>query len=284
VILEALYDLPATLGAALLIGATVAVSLLVLFVAQRLIPHPLRRSHNDVAGFLIAIVGVIYAVLLGFIAVAVWEDYNAADAIVQREASLAGDIYLDAVNMRGKMGDPLRKLVREYLDAVIDEEFPAMLHGEWSPRVSQLLERMHSAVFAYRFRGPVFSDVLAHVNSLDDERRDRLINANSGLQSVAWFVLLAGSGLTVIFCTLFGVPDVRVHAAMTGLVAASIALVLFLIVSFDYPFRGANRISSAAFEEVRSSVEHHEAALARGEERAPPSAPGAPVGSPTPGD
>jgi len=256
VILEALYDLPAALCAALLIGVTIGASLLVLLAA-----HRLRRSHNDVAGFLIAIVGVIYAVLLGFIAVAVWQDYNAADAIVQHEASTAGDIYLDAVNMKANMGDELRKLVREYLDAVIDEEFPAMRTGGWSPRVGEVLNRMHGAAFAYRYRGPVFSDVLAHVNSLADQRRDRLINAKSGLQPVAWFVLLAGSGLTVVFCALFGFPDLRLHAIMTSLVAASIALVLFLIVSFDYPFRGAVSISPAAFEQVREAVEHREAML-----------------------
>jgi hypothetical protein len=37
-----------------------------------------RQGHNDVAGFIYAVVGVIYAVLLALMVIAVWEDYEKA--------------------------------------------------------------------------------------------------------------------------------------------------------------------------------------------------------------
>src|SRR3954463_10233261 len=128
-LLDFLYSVPATVGAALIVGGIVAMSVAGLLLVHRIVPHALRRSHNDVAGVLIAVVGVVYAVLLAFVAVAVWQDYNTADAIVHREASLAGDIHQDALNMKPPAGPELRRLVRTYLRVVVDEEWPAMRAG-----------------------------------------------------------------------------------------------------------------------------------------------------------
>jgi hypothetical protein len=261
-LLDFLYSVPATVSAALIVGGVVGLSVAGLLLVHRLVPHALRRSHNDVAGVLIAVVGVVYAVLLAFIAVAVWQDYNSADAIVHREASLAGDIHQDALNMRAPAGPQLRELVRAYLHVVVDEEWPAMRDGGESAHASAVLGQLQNAIFTYQYRGPIFSDVLQRVNALADARRDRLINGNSGLQPVAWFVLLAGSALTISFCFLFGVPDLRLHALMTAAVAASVALVIFLIVSFDYPFRGAVSISPAAFVNVLTAIDAQTAAPA----------------------
>jgi hypothetical protein len=42
-------------------------------LVQRLVPSEKRQQHNDVAGFLYAVVGVVYAVLLALLVIAVWE-------------------------------------------------------------------------------------------------------------------------------------------------------------------------------------------------------------------
>jgi hypothetical protein len=50
---------------------------------------------NDLAGFPIAVIGVLYAVLLAFIAIATWESFSRASDIVESESDFAGGIYLD---------------------------------------------------------------------------------------------------------------------------------------------------------------------------------------------
>jgi hypothetical protein len=49
-----------------------------LALVQRLVPTEVRQGHNDVAGLIYAVVGVIYAVLLALMVIAVWEDYEKA--------------------------------------------------------------------------------------------------------------------------------------------------------------------------------------------------------------
>ena len=57
----------------LTVCAVALVAVAGLGAVQRLVPAARRQEHNDVAGFIYAVVGVIYAVLLALMVIAVWE-------------------------------------------------------------------------------------------------------------------------------------------------------------------------------------------------------------------
>jgi hypothetical protein len=64
-----------------------------LAVVQRLVPPERREQHNNVAGFIYAVLGVAYAVLLAFVAIAVWQDYNTAQTNIESEANELAGVY-----------------------------------------------------------------------------------------------------------------------------------------------------------------------------------------------
>jgi hypothetical protein len=249
-VVDLVYSLPTFLVGAIIVAVSVAGSVAGLVVFHRYVSIDVRRAHNDVAGFIISVVGVIYAVLLAFIAVAVWADFNKTEGIVEREASLAGDIFVDALDTPEPVGGEIRRHLREYVDRVVHDEWPALRAHERSDRAAAALRELRTAVFRSVDRGPVFQEILDRLNSLYDARRERLFQANQGLQAIAWFVVIVGGVLTVAFTYLFGAPNLRLHLAMTGVLAASIALVIILIVAFDYPFRGAASVTSEPFANV----------------------------------
>src|SRR5918998_1901968 len=74
-----------------MVCAVALVAVAGLEVMQRLVPAARRREHNDVAGFIYAVVGVIYAVLLALMVIAVWEEHEAAKATVREEANELAD-------------------------------------------------------------------------------------------------------------------------------------------------------------------------------------------------
>jgi hypothetical protein len=51
------------LGAVVIVGGSLLLTLLVIAIVRRLISHQTLARHNDVAGFVYATTGVIYAVL-----------------------------------------------------------------------------------------------------------------------------------------------------------------------------------------------------------------------------
>src|SRR4028119_2316922 len=79
---------------------------------RRLVPAERRREHNDVAGFIYAVVGVIYAVLLALTVIAVWEEHEAAKATVREEANELADVFWLARRLPAPEGPRLQAPAR----------------------------------------------------------------------------------------------------------------------------------------------------------------------------
>jgi zinc transporter ZupT len=58
---------------------SVLVAVAGLMLVQPLVPATRRKEHNDVAGFIYAVLGVAYAVMLGLMIIAVWESFAKAE-------------------------------------------------------------------------------------------------------------------------------------------------------------------------------------------------------------
>jgi hypothetical protein len=102
-----IYNNPTWLWGTVLVALFTAVSCGGLLVFHRLVHVSVRKAHNDLAGFTIAVIGVLYAVLLAFIAIATWESFSKASDIVENESDLAGGIYLiPRVCRRPRAADP----------------------------------------------------------------------------------------------------------------------------------------------------------------------------------
>lgn len=58
----------------LIVGSSIVLSLLVLWIVRKVFSHEQLTPHNEVSGFVYAAIGVIYAVILGFAVISVWEE------------------------------------------------------------------------------------------------------------------------------------------------------------------------------------------------------------------
>ena len=92
------------------------------------------------------IVGVAYAVLIAFIAVAAWESYSGADRIVDAEASLIGNLYRDTTGLPEDKGAPMRADIKTYLDQVIHKEFPSQQMGTLGHAGRETLVHFHGLI------------------------------------------------------------------------------------------------------------------------------------------
>jgi hypothetical protein len=110
----------------LLLCVAMALAVGGLIVVQRLVPIAVRRQHNDVAGFIYAVLGVTYAVLLGLMVVAVWEEWNSAAVTADDEASSLAEIFWIADRMPESDGHHIQELARVYARVVVNEEWPLM--------------------------------------------------------------------------------------------------------------------------------------------------------------
>lgn len=253
-------SLPTTEAVLLAMLASTAAATAGLFIVHPVIPHRMRSVHNDVSGFILATVGVVYAVLLAFIAVAVWQDFDQADRLVQTEANLVGDLYRDTAALPDPTAQALRHYLFVYAETVVQDEWPALSAGRVEEAAGwQLLDRFHLDLVQLHAPDPgtvsLQAGMVNLLNELYDARRGRFHAATTDLPSILWWNLLAGAVLLMLFAYLFGVPNIVMHAAMVGLLGATIGLVLALIVLLSHPFRGENHVSVEPFNRLVMSVE-----------------------------
>ena len=243
----------------LVVSVSVVIAIVGLTLVQRMVSSQLRQQHNDVAGFIYAVLGVIYAVLMALVVIAVWEDYAAARDTVEREASELDDVFRLAHPLPDPEGRQLQELARSYAQVVVDEEWAMMAQGRTSPQAWELLDQMtlrfENVEVRTRAEQVLYGETLDRMNELADARNARLVEAGEGIPIVLWGVLIVGGVLVVGFTYLFGLENTLVHKLMVAVLALIISLVLFTIGVLEYPFSGDVRVSPEPFEVVLERFE-----------------------------
>jgi hypothetical protein len=249
------------------VGGTCLVALAGLEVVQRLVPATSRQRHNDVAGFIYAALGVIYAVLIALVVIAVWEEYEAASVTVEQEANALAEIAWLAHRLPEPEGSHIQELCRSYAEEVVDNEWPLMEQGE-APLMTQVEETPTGWTLIDEIRASLqevepqtqadeqlYAEGLDQVQRLADARRMRLVAAEEGVPAVLWSVLIFGGVAAVGFTYLFGLENTWAHRLMVLTLASVIGLVLFTIGAMEHPFSGGARIGTEAFELILERFE-----------------------------
>jgi hypothetical protein len=251
----------------LVIGGICLLSLGGLELVGRFVPADRRRAHNDVAGFIYAALGVIYAVLLALVVIAVWEEYDAAGVTVEQEANAAGDIFWLADRLPEPRGTHVQELVRSYAEEVVEHEWPLMEQGQ-TPLMTQtrgtpagwtIIDDIRQNIQNFEPRTQaeeqLSAEGLDQVDALSDARRMRLVAAEEGIPGVLWAVLIFGGIAAIGFTYLFGLENTWAHRLMVLTLAAVIGLVLFTIGAMEHPFSGGARIGTGAFDLILERFE-----------------------------
>jgi hypothetical protein len=249
------------------VGGACLVALAGLEVVQRLVPATSRQPHNDVAGFIYAALGVIYAVLIALVVIAVWEEYDAASVTVEQEANALAEIAWLAHRLPEPEGAHIQELARSYAHEVVDNEWPLMEQGQ-APLMTQvertptgwtLIDDIRASLQEIEPRTPadeqLYAEGLDQVQRLGDARRMRLVAAEEGIPAVLWAVLIFGGIAAIGFTYLFGLENTWAHRLMVLTLAAVIGLVLFTIGAMEHPFSGGARIGTEAFDLVLERFE-----------------------------
>jgi hypothetical protein len=259
------------LGAVVIVGGSLLLTLLAVALVRRLVSHQTLARHNDVAGFVYATTGVTYAVVLAFVVIAVWENYAATREVADREASAVGALYRLATGFP----DPHRAAAQEaalaYAEVVVDVSWPAMEDGEAPPpQASAALDHLYAVYtqpdLVEAVNPQQYDESLDLLNEVSITRRGRILASNSGLPGILWLVLIGGGALVVAFAFLFGVESPYSQAAILGALTVTISLLLFVVADAQHPFRGSFAVDPEGMESVLAQFGH----------------PAAPAATPTP--
>ena len=215
--------------------------------------------NNEIAGFKFATVGVLYAVLVAFAIIMVWERFADAENAVSQEAAAASALYRLASGT-----DPdsvaLRRTLDNYLALAIERDWPQMALEGNSGDVRLALDGVYgSAVRLAQSGSRPTAVLLAMFNQLDaltQARRTRLHLAIGIVPPMLWVVLTLGGVLTVGFTLFFGTRNLRAQIMMTGILSTLVFMSLLVIVSINHPFTGPVHVESEPLRAVLDEFGH----------------------------
>ncbi len=216
------------------------------------------KLHNDVAGFIFATLGVIYAVLLAFLVVINWQDFDEAQKNVAKEANYLASVYRDSTPLPAAFRSELKNNLVDYVNSIIADEWPIMIKGERSPKTQGTQERIWRLFSSYQPRNETqkifFTEALKKLNDASEMRRARISQASSTIHPILYFVLLIGGLLTISFTLFFGSENFVPQIIMTSMLAAMIALTLFTIIVLDCPFAGDISVKPDVFKSILTTL------------------------------
>ncbi len=200
------------------------------------------KINNEVAGFKFAVVGVIYAVILGFATVVTWEKFRDAEAAVLQEAGGITALYRLADGLETPATVQIQNLVVTYAHEVIDDDFRAMSKGNYSHKATQTLDDIYNAVIAHAAHGngepAIVPEMLYQLDQVTQARRARLSAAAGIIPDVIWLFLVCGAAVTVLFTFFFGSASLIAQVMMNGLLSFLVFMALWVIAEINFPFTG----------------------------------------------
>lgn len=207
---------------------------------------------NEVAGLIFGAISLIYSLILAFVIVAVWTNYDDLNQTVEKETDKLNSILAHSVTLPDSLKQPLAKVIGSYCNQVI--------HSEWRMQGTEVSHHP-SAIPALRLRllqfepqnklqESIYSVVEDDLSCISDLRRARLDHTRSHVPDLVWLILKAGSMMLIIFSYFLNASSEKLKRIYLFFLGSIIAMSLFLVYTLDHPFTGSAQVSKKPYETI----------------------------------
>ena len=250
------FDTPLLIVGSVLVvamGSLAAVGLL--FVRRRILPR-LRITEQDgeFVNTMVQSVMMFYALTVAMISIAVWQSYSDASKSVSQEATALAVLYRDVSSYPLPVRTQLQDALRKYVKYVIRDAWPEQQAGRVPQGGVERIRRFEEILTGFEpsteGQKILHAETLRAHDQMIEARRMRLDAVQTALPGIMWTVIFVGAALGLIGSYLFRVGDARLHMSLVMLLATFIALVIFVVLAFDRPFRGDMGIGSEPYQLV----------------------------------
>lgn len=234
-----IHALPLGWMAVLVVGSTWLIAAAIHWLVQRLAVGERARVFKAISPGLLPPLGMIFGLLVAFLAAQVWGDVDRAHTTVNREASALRAVVILSEGFPAAAAR-VRGLVRQHIQEA-EAEWPAMARGRATLTVipAPLAEAMQVMLaLPVHGEGQVAAQraIVAEIENALDARRQRVLISQSEVNQVKWICLLLEA-----ICTLAAIAMVHCDNRMTaaiamGLFATAMGVCILLITAHDRPF------------------------------------------------
>jgi hypothetical protein len=255
-----LLNLPVLWMAVVVFAATYLLAAGIYCAVTRLAVNDRARAFKALSPGMLPPLGILFALLVGFIAVEVWNNYDKAKVAVVSEASALRAVVLLAGTFPEEQKTRIYALIDRHIEDAINKEWPAMAQQRATLstlRANALIEALQVVLTlkpADDSQRTTQPEMIKALQTALDARRQRIVVSQSTVGRVKWAgILLQG------LCTLVAIAmvhsDNRLSCAIAlTLFATGIALSLLLIAAYSRPFTGEISVRPDLLKQVLTSA------------------------------
>jgi hypothetical protein len=249
---EAFHRLPLWLMALVILGSGFLAAWLTVFLVTRMVKHP----ETALVHSLLSPLGMIFGLLAVFIIAQVWDGVTRAELALEKEASALRMVVLLSSGFPPETEDKLKELVRNHIDVIVREEWPAMArHAATLTYAPSSLSESLRLVLAFHPVSPggiaAQREIINNIETALDARRQRIILSQGRVDSVKWICLFVQATCLLIAIAMLHTKDrLGTWVALT-LFVIGVSVSVLLIASHDLPFTGELAIRPDILLQVR---------------------------------
>jgi Protein of unknown function (DUF4239) len=253
-----LLNLPIPWMALVIFAAIYLVTAVIYLIVIGLAKDDQARAFKALSPGMLPPLGIIFGLLVGFIAVQVWNDFDRAKVAVASEASALRGVLLLAESFPEEQKSRLRALVNRHIEEAVKQEWPAMAEQRATlatlPRA--LMETLQVALTlkpADDNQRTAQREMVSALERAADARRQRIVISQSSVNSVKWAAILL-QGLIALIAIAMVHSDNRLTCAIAlTMFAAGIAASVLLIATYTRPFTGDISVGPDLLQQVITS-------------------------------
>jgi Protein of unknown function (DUF4239) len=254
------YDIPNWLFGVLTVLLFVGIGLGGLYATRGWVTrlHRGEHDHNDLVGFYMAAVTVLYAVCVGLLAIGAWATYSDVQGKVDHEAATMAGLYRDTAAYPEPVRSMMQQDLREYTRQAIDVGWPLQRQGIVPNSSNAALNDFQDHFMSFEPRTEreriLAGETYRTYNELTESRRVRLNSVSAEMPGPLWVLVVAGAFVCLGVSWFYHAGNFSVHFCMTVLFASLLGLLIYLIAVLDNPYRGKVSVSPEALERVYEQV------------------------------
>jgi acyl-homoserine lactone acylase PvdQ len=250
-----LHDLSIGWLALVVFAATYLVAAAIFVIVMALATGRRAEAFKAVSAGLLPPMGLLFGLLVAFLASQVWSDTDRAQLAVDREASSLRSVDLLMQAFPGDSEARMRVLLRRQIEESVSQEWPAMAQGNATLAVIPVaLDSALGLALALvpRTEGQKTAqrEMVASLQNALDARRQRIILSQSSVNWGKWAGVILVGALTLLAIAFVQSGNRLAAGIALGLFASAMACSVVLIASQDRPFSGHFRISPDLLQQV----------------------------------
>ena len=201
------------------------------------------RTFKAISTGLLSPLGVLYGLLVAFLATQVWTDQQRAHDAVNREASALRSVVLLSESFPESLGRQLRALVRRQIQETTTTEWKAMAEEDIGlTRPPAALVESLRLMLAHRpqHEGEAVAqrESVGAIEQALEARRQRIIISHSRINWVKWSGLILEAIVTLVAIGMVHSDNRSAAGAAMGLFATAAAVAALMVASHARPFTG----------------------------------------------